>query len=331
MPASPTSAIATLVTSVQPGIVRYRGKVEVGTEYTRQCVESWSAAGFSIISVNSPAEAKVVRELGLALQVEEIPYSGPPLIRDMVRVAGSSTSLLMGIINSDCALYPFPDLIRHLLDQSRDSLILAERIDINPVDQSFITNPIGGFDAFFFRQLPDSIIADIDASYAFRLGDLWWDFWFPCVFLANGLPVRQCMLPLLSHLEHERNRKPEVYLRNGELFRRELMRLARAKPGGLLSEVLDQFKDVDNVPLQVLARGVHLKLWQSIHAEPVSCGPGGFNELEPYLYYLRHHHRWVRKERHARKGPFWFIRNLNHRRLDRRRTMKSKRLIDEGR
>lgn len=323
-----TARAGTLVTSINPRMVRVRQGQSCGPAYQRECLASWIACGFDVVSLNSPEEADLVKSLDLPVRVETVAYFGPPLIRDLVDAASASGSRLTGIVNSDCSLQLLTGAMARIEEAAKTGIVLVERIENDPLTGNFLSQPLGGFDGFFFTTPPDGVVMDLKRGHPFRIGDVWWDFWFPCVCLANDLEVRQCMLPLLSHLEHERDRSHDVYLRNGELFRRELVRLVGEHPDSRLTHMLQALPTLQTITLKDLAYGIHAKLWQSPGSGPLACAPSHLNELERYVYFLRSHHRWTTQRKPPEKRPFSLIQRLNHWRLDKRRSKKAKRLAD---
>jgi hypothetical protein len=277
------------------------------------------------MSLNPCSEVDAVGSLGLPMDVMSTAYSGPPLIRDIVEALHETSSGLLGIVNSDCKLLPIPGLAA-TLSESCCSLVLCERMDVHPEMDSVMTLPIGGFDGFFFGSPSLQLLAELEEAHDFRIGDLWWDFWFPCLFLAHDTPVRQCMVPALYHLDHARNRKPEVYLRNGELFRRELGRLLRKWPHSLLSQMIAQIGDPRSLPLGALARGIHAQLWSGFGAQPLALGPEDLWDLQKFTYSLRAKH--LSSSGSAERGLGAQLRLWNRNRLDRRRSRLAKGVVD---
>ena len=67
----PTTEI-TLYTSIQPQLKRpVRGR-DFGPAWQRACIGSWKAAGFRIVSFNTPAELEALRSLESIVEFQQI-------------------------------------------------------------------------------------------------------------------------------------------------------------------------------------------------------------------------------------------------------------------
>lgn len=207
-------AEALIITSLPPRLSRFVGGEDVGRAYVAQCIESWRAAGFEILSLNPAGEIEAVAALGLPVALEAVGESGLPRISEMLAAARSSGCRLVGLVNVDCHILPVENLRDHLLRRSPGRLLLCERIDRDEKSLCPKVNTFGGFDGFFFnpQDIEPEVVAQCDPG--FRFGDVWWDFWFPCLAMASGLEVRRLMQPVLGHLNHDFRWSWESYAEN---------------------------------------------------------------------------------------------------------------------
>ncbi len=116
-----------------------------------ECLTSWQAAGFHVISLNPEEEAKELERLGLPIEIRALDYAGLPFVGDVVRAAEASSTELCGIVNSDCGLIALPSLIDRLIEKTSDRLLLAERLDIDANTGKPFPPACGGYDGFFFK------------------------------------------------------------------------------------------------------------------------------------------------------------------------------------
>lgn len=211
-------ADALIVTSIPPQPSRMARGKETGPAYIAQCLESWRRAGFGVLSINPASEIDALQALALPVNVQKAEASGLPPIAELVAAASSSGCQLAGILNADCHILPFVDLKSNLFRRSRGRMLLCERIDRDAHSLLPLPETYGGFDGFFFdpQAISGSALAECDPG--FRLGDVWWDFWFPCLAMGQGLEVGRLMQPVLGHLNHAFRWNPEVYAANRDRF-----------------------------------------------------------------------------------------------------------------
>ncbi|MCB1442297.1 MAG: hypothetical protein KDJ72_04680 [Methyloceanibacter sp.] len=240
-----------LLTSIPPRLDRRRHGRDVGTDYQRSCVESWINAGFSVVSFNAKEEAETLRRSGLPISVEIIDSGVRPRIRDLLAFASANGTRMCGLVNADCKFVRTPDLASKLSAHVDSTLLFSERIDIDPETDLPVLGNCGGFDAFFFD--PASV-ADVTDSF-FRLGDTWWDYWFPCELAARGIALQRLETPFVLHLWHERTWSADDHLRNGNYFRTCVTRLdAEGRAPKELTELLAKHDDVISLASATYAR-----------------------------------------------------------------------------
>ena len=176
----------------------------------REVVSSWRAAGFDPISVNGPREIAQLAALDLGIGIEPAPEDGKPFIGDILAAIRKRGSARAGIINADCKMLGYPDLALTLDAALGNGVLFAERIEIRD-GCSPILGDCGGFDAFFFDT---NVLGQIDDQY-FRIGETWWDYWFPLQLAVSGAVLGNIALPVILHRPHEFRWSQEQWLGHG--------------------------------------------------------------------------------------------------------------------
>ena len=218
---------ALIVTSLPPRPSRLVKGADVGPAYFAQCIQSWRAAGFDVLSINPATELEAVAALGLPVKLAAATGPGLPLISEMLAVARASGSRLVGIVNADCHILPVMNLRELLQRRSAGRMLLCERVERDQASLLPLVETYGGFDGFFFnpQEIDLRLAAACDAG--FRFGDVWWDFWFPCLAMASGVEVRRLMQPVLGHLNHAFRWSEQNYAENRGRMLEALPLLAR--------------------------------------------------------------------------------------------------------
>jgi hypothetical protein len=162
--------------------------------YLRNCFESWRAAGFDAVAVNGPTEIEALRSLNLPIEFSPLGSNGKPRIGAILSAIRDSGTAFAGIINSDCMLIGYPNMVRNLQAGLAHLLAIAWRIDVNGSKAEIYK---WGFDAFFF----DTDIMPRD-DCGFSIGDTWWDLWLPLAYEVMGGQIEPLGVPLLVHRAH---------------------------------------------------------------------------------------------------------------------------------
>ena len=166
-----------LFTSAPPSLKRLIQGRECGPAWQAMCIESCRQAGFHPINFESDDR---------------------PLISDILTACRrEADAKIAGIINSDCMIIPHFGLADRLTQHLDNGAVVAERINLNPDTLSPTGVTCYGFDAFFF--CIDSLA---NCCTEWRMGDAWWDYWFPLTFLASGSEIRTLPAPALIHVDH---------------------------------------------------------------------------------------------------------------------------------
>jgi hypothetical protein len=192
---------ATLYTSVPPSLKRQSRHEDYGEAYQRECINSWRAAGFRVVSLNSDAEIEGLRGKGFDV---EFASNGSPngrtKIGDFLSAMSSSDGAVAGIINADCYLMSPGETIQSILDSARGSLVVLRRVSLDPDTMRPTGIYCHGFDAFVFDTRFAPKIAD---GGDWSIGEPFWDYWFPLAMYIAGAQLKAPEVPMLVHLGHE--------------------------------------------------------------------------------------------------------------------------------
>jgi hypothetical protein len=176
----------------------------------RAIIASWHAAGFTPISVNGPSEVEQLATLCLDIEIEPTKQDGKPFIGDIVTAIKKRECACAGIVNADCELIGYPDLSLRLAASLENSVLYAERVDVSD-DCTPTVGECNGFDAFFFDVGTLETINDRN----FRLGETWWDYWFPFQLAVNGAKLGGISIPLIYHRRHHARWNEAQWRRHG--------------------------------------------------------------------------------------------------------------------
>jgi FkbM family methyltransferase len=174
----------------------------------REVIASWRAAGFEPISVNGPSEIAQLAAIGLDIEIEPASEDGKPFVADIVAAIRRRGCERAGILNADCKVIGYPYLALKLAATLDNSVLYAERVDVG--EGRFPTvGECHGFDAFFF----DVGVLGATSDRHFRLGETWWDYWFPLQLAANGAMLGKIGAPLILHRRHQARWSEEQWMR----------------------------------------------------------------------------------------------------------------------
>ena len=237
-----------LFTSIPPSLSRMQDGVQIGPKYQRLCIDSWVKAGFHVISINPPCEVNELVKLNYPVEVCATKGDVRPRVSNVLELAAKAKADLCSIINADCMLISTDQSMKNLSYVTGNTLRFIERIDVDRDSGAAVPGNCAGFDAFFFSpEVADKCVKDL----YFRLGDPWWDYWFPCECASLGVKLERLSNPTVLHLNHPTAWRHDDWLSNGTYFRGRLARMKSIRPDG-------QFPpSTDDLPLSQLSRTVH--------------------------------------------------------------------------
>lgn len=204
-----------IFTSISPNIQRMFGKKNIGVQYQMECIKSWVAAGFEVISLNHNDELAGLKQAGYPVRYIGLPASYKvPTISDVLKHVSASDGVA-GIVNADCKLEAVPHFHEIIGREAHGSCIVLERTDLNietgrPTGGSCI-----GFDAFFFDT---AHTRDLYLPPVCAFGQTWWDYWLPMELMSRGLTLKASKYPVLTHIDHPKAWSQASFMRNGALF-----------------------------------------------------------------------------------------------------------------
>jgi hypothetical protein len=182
--------------------------------------DSWTAAGFLVMTVNSvremvfpdgpPEGVEIVR-----VERDAAPLVGKPLVYfdDILKVAAESCAgEIFGIINADIILDVGDDFIAFIREQARGGVVFGSRTEIDDPNGRDGEMYIEGFDFFFI----DPDIVPLYPPSNFCLGAPWWDYWTPLVPLLHSVPVKWLVTPVAYHVRHAIIWDPDHHLSFGK-------------------------------------------------------------------------------------------------------------------
>lgn len=167
-------------------------------ENQRLAIESWLRLGFSVSSLNTLSDVEKLRPQFkdvdfFAVQENIQTEHGKSSIgmMDVIAFLGQHGSSVCGLINPDVYWRATPAATQFLLEEAKNSMVLAHRTEAGSLDD--VTGDICklGFDVFLF----DKAVLGILPASEFRFGQPWWDYWLASCLI---LPPRRFPLKFAS-------------------------------------------------------------------------------------------------------------------------------------
>jgi hypothetical protein len=190
-------------------------------EAQQAALNSWRAAGLSVVSVNSPPEVTQLREHfpDVTFQTIERPAvdtRGRPLIpiSAMIQAAANAPGGVCGIINSDIEFRGDPSVFDSVRRRVAGSLIFGNRIDV--ADRGFGRGKAyrKGYDFFFWDRKNSALLEDSPMV----LGLPWWDFWLPLHAYGRGLATKRLATSSFVHVVHPVGYDVPTFVKFGHRF-----------------------------------------------------------------------------------------------------------------
>jgi hypothetical protein len=238
-----------LITSIAPHNI----------ENQQLAIASWLRLGFSVSSLNTPSEIDKLKPLFgnvefVAVQKDARADCGKPLVylNDVVAFLRSRGTPVCGLINSDIHLRATPESVRYLLEEARNSMVLASRTDVIASDDTTGEIYKFGFDVFLF----DRAILEILPPTEFCLGQPWWDYWLASRFIKSPqstpckFSLKLVAFPFAIHVKHEK------YWDHGGNYEKYGMHFAKLLDPGTHSALLAQSPETLRKSLQSLSVNV---------------------------------------------------------------------------
>lgn len=190
-------------------------------ELQRAAINSWLTLGFNVISLNSAAEAAIVRHTFSDIPVRIVnrtaeATTGKPYIffNDVLAALSAEQATVCGIVNSDIFLNADAGFADFIAETVGEGLLFGSRLDVDSMADLDGVKFIYGFDFFFFNKN----VLPIFPEAGFCLGVPWWDYWAPFVPLAKGLSCKELISPVAFHVKHETKWTGELFCDFGRMF-----------------------------------------------------------------------------------------------------------------
>jgi hypothetical protein len=222
--------ILSVYTSIPPRLNRIvAGKKS--DDYQEAVICSWKEAGFRIFSVNCDQEIGILKQKFKDVDfISNGTTNERPKISSFFEHIVASKEKAVGIINADCLLFSYGNLVDSVTRATTDSVILVERLCLDPDSMRPTGGSCSGFDAFFFDT---KFLADIQDSDQYEIGEPGWDHWFPLAMNFAGAELKAPTVPMILHVEHPHKWSWETFRRNGDK---------------LIKFILSQPKDPQSLP-----------------------------------------------------------------------------------
>lgn len=165
----------------------------------KDCVTSWLAAGLFPVSMNSPTELSALEPYNIDIVTTDLTAEktfGKPFVKInaiLNSIAHESSPTL--IINADLRLMAKPLQIEKMQEMAEHGLPFLLQTNVKG---SAVYAERHGISAFMFN----GKFADLFKDSFLSLGQPWWDYWIPYIFVRAGLPVYNCGSGLAIHMHH---------------------------------------------------------------------------------------------------------------------------------
>ncbi len=196
-----------LITSAFPFLKRLdENGVDVGQDLVRDCILSWQANGFDVLSVHNEAERDRIGAGLPGVTYRFVQEDLPPGARKMPSLAAVLSDLPpnepIGIINADLFMPRCLDLAERMDRLARESTLIMHRWEVPSITRRKGKRFDLGVDLFAFT--PSLIAPALEGliKRPYQLGVPWWDYALP---LAASLYSRLSLVsdPILLHHTHD--------------------------------------------------------------------------------------------------------------------------------
>jgi hypothetical protein len=202
-----------IYTSIPPSVNRYVGGRPF-VQYQEAFISSWKDAGFRVISVNSNREIELLKRYGGEVEfLSNGSDNGRSKLSAFFEHMTASKQAYAGIVNADCILFNYNGFIDRLLAETTNSILLLERLNLDPVTARPTGRSCSGFDAFFFDT---KYLARLKNDDDYEIGEPMWDFWFPIAMSLLGAELKVPVLPMILHVDHAQNWRWDTFRPNGD-------------------------------------------------------------------------------------------------------------------
>jgi hypothetical protein len=241
-----------LVTSIPPSLSRLTPDgTDLGPAYLERCRQSWRAAGFEPVSVNSAREVEKFGAdfTGVRMVVaarDASAETGKPLVyfHDLLAAAISvAHDGPVALTNAD-VLLEGGELAAQVSAIRPGHAVFSRRIDVaTPLSRDGLLYAHG---IDFFGVHAQDLVKLQDGGFVF--GAPWWDYYFPGALVASGVTLRPLFVQPAYHLRHEERWDPAQWRLFGSRFLEHVPALLR---DGRATQAHDYLRRLD----RLLGRG----------------------------------------------------------------------------
>lgn len=202
---APPSTRRALFTSIPPRMTRLSASgFDIGETYQRRCVESWRRSGFDIYSIHfqddlaAQPRLEGVNYIGVTRDADDPPYEPKPSMRAIIGAIRKLDADISGIINADILLMDAPGWLDVVDREIGGSVIAFTRYESQDIDRACTGTPPWGLDLFLF----DTKVVGNLLDCGMRIGETWWDYWFPLACYFAGARLKHVGDCFALHLDH---------------------------------------------------------------------------------------------------------------------------------
>jgi hypothetical protein len=254
-------------------MTRVVGGVDYGVSLRNACVDQWKLTGYPVYSVNSASETASLRkqQVGIDILSNKSP-EGMTKIASLIKIARKQKLDVAIIANADCYLFDISKLKSIVNQISSDSIFCLERLNINESTLRPSGKNCKGFDVFV---IGSKALEYIDENANWKLGDTWWDYWFPITVLLGGGNLSALTAPILLHLDHPTRWDFESWKLNGAKFSREISRRDFSTLGIEFHNFFKHYVDAELSHKKLSALGAFTFAWLRKHADCTGLAESG--------------------------------------------------------
>jgi hypothetical protein len=152
------------------------------------------------VSLNCESEIDVLEKGGMDVEfVSNGSQNERSKIASVLSLIEKRGDPVAAIINADCLLIHYGGFVERISRSALDSIILLERLNLDPATLRPAGGHCYGFDGFFFDT---RFIGDLASSDSWLIGEPFWDYWFPLSLIYAGARLKMPSAPGLIHVNH---------------------------------------------------------------------------------------------------------------------------------
>ena len=196
-----------LITSAFPKLKRLDERGDnVGEQLVGQCLRSWQANGFRIVSVHNAAEKALLGDGFPGVEYRFVEEDLGPGARKTpsfaALFAGLDKDEPVGLVNADISMAPFPGFADRLAAVAADHTAVMHRWEVPSLTGRQGRRFDLGVDLIAFTPGRLAGVIERFTALGYQLGVPWWDYAFP-VAASLHAPLAYVADPILLHHTHD--------------------------------------------------------------------------------------------------------------------------------